>query len=54
MAEPMAVLYSRYSIAMAEEIEIEVEQEKEKEKIIVWTFIKNNTNWFICLIYTDT
>ena len=31
MAEPMAVLYSRYSIAMAEEIEIEIEQELEKD-----------------------
>jgi len=34
----MAMLYSRYSIAMAKEIEIETE--KEIEKITYYSFIK--------------
>ena len=34
MAEPIAVLYFRYSTAMAKEIEIEIELEKEKNNLL--------------------
>ena len=49
MAEPMAVLYFRYSTAMAKEIEIELEQEEEQEKEE-----NNRLNFYLKIIQIDS